>query len=516
MLVPAAQGDRSLGSSPAELIPIPGPIGPDNVVRDCVPMNVLGLGNVSQEAAAYETSQKESHGAVTQEFAEILFTGDIYDGVGAGPFGMAFGATYREQSFWQHGAPVEIMAYGPPRNADGSAASNFIDLGIRGIPPGFTGGSANLHQFSTVPVIDGGYDVWEGFAEINMPLWESGSGNQRFELDVAARYSDYSTSGGINSNKIGINFQVAEAFRIRATSSRDVREPTFAERFNLQGGGGRIDDPLNGGNEFEITLTSGGNPLLAPEEADTITAGFVLTPPGAPGFQFSMDWYEIDLEGAVGQLGAQRIVDDCDAGDLSLCALITRDPLTTLVTNVRNVFLNINKAKVRGIDYELLWNPEINWSSSQDESLSFRLLAGRQLEDSTTGVSGIAADNSNLYTQPDFTAIASANYSVGPYGVRLQQRYIPGDTVRDRRWTEGVDVDDNTVEGQTTTDLTLSYTSDMASGSTWQTSLSITNLFDVDPPVVASFGQRGSSQTSSLDNFDTYGRRYIVNFRYNF
>jgi len=515
-LVPAAQGDRTLGNSAADLVPIPGPIGPDNVVRDCVPMNVLGLGNVTPEAAHYVVSQKESHGSVEQKFAEILFTGDLFDGIGAGPFGMAFGATYREQSFWQYGAPVELMAYGPPRNADGSASSNFIDLGIRGIPPGYTGGSANLHEFSTVPVIFGDYDVWEAFAELNLPLWESGSGNQRLEIDVAGRYSDYSTSGGINSNKVGINLQLSQSFRFRYTQSRDVREPTFAERFNLQGGGGRVNDPQTGTNGVEITTTSGGNPDLNPEEADTVTAGFVLTPGGAPGFQFSMDWYEIDLGGAVGQLGAQRIVDDCYGGDQSLCALVTRDPITQAVTNVRNVYLNVSKAKVRGIDYEMLWNKEVDWFSNQNESLSVRLLAGRQLEDSTTGVTGIKVDNANLYTQPDLTAVLSANYRVGPFGLRLQQRYRAGDTMLNATWVEGVDIDDNTVEGQTTTDLVLSWTNDMASGSTWQASLSVTNLFNSEPPVVAAFGQRGSSQTNPLNPFDTFGRRYMLNFRYSF
>lgn len=517
-LVAAAQGDRSLGTSGSDLIPIPGPIGPDNVVRDCVPMNVFGLGNVTPEAAAYVVSQKESHGAVAQEFAEVLVTGDLFDGIGAGPFGIAFGATYREQSFWQYGAPVDIMAYGPPRNADGSAGANFLDLGIRGIPPGYTGGSANLHEFSTVPVIFGDYDVWEAFAELNLPLWESGSGNQRFELDVAARYSDYSTSGGVNSNKVGINFQLAQPFRFRATVSRDVREPTFAERFNLQGGGGRVDDPQTGNLGVEITTTAGGNPNLSPEEADTVTAGFVLSPTGAPGFQFSMDWYEIDLEGAVGQLGAQKIVDDCFAGDAELCALIQRDPFTQAVTNVRNVFLNVNQAKVRGIDYEMLWSKDTNWfsGSGQSENLSVRVLAGRQLEDSTTSVTGVYDDNSNLWTQPDLTAIVSANYRIGPYGIRLQQRYRPGGTVLNDRWVQGVDIDNNTVQGQTTTDMVLSYSGELGNGASWQTSLSVTNIFDTDPPVVASFGQRGSSQTNPLNSFDTFGRRYMLNFRYSF
>ena len=40
---------------------------------------------------------------MTQEFAEVLFTGDIWDGYGPGAFSMAAGATWREQWFWQRG-----------------------------------------------------------------------------------------------------------------------------------------------------------------------------------------------------------------------------------------------------------------------------------------------------------------------------------------------------------------------------------------------------------------------------
>jgi len=502
--VPAPQGDATLGG-PADLVPIPGPIGPD-VVDNCKPLNVLGQGNASASAANYVTSQKEGFGRVSQDFAEILFTGDISEGIGAGSFALAVGATWRQQSFWQYGAPVELMAYGPPRNAP--------QIGIRGFPPGFTGGSANLHEFSTVPVISGGYDVWEAFGELNLPLFESDDGNRAFEVDVAARYSEYSTSGGINSNKIGVVWQIVEPIRFRATQSRDVREPTFAERFNLQGGGGTVNDPVLGGASFPITTASGGNPNLKPEEADTVTAGFVITPGKAPGFQFSVDWFDIDLSDAVGSLGAQRIVNGCFAGDQSLCALISRDPVTQVIGTVRNVFLNIDSARVRGIDYELHWGMEPNLFKNQTENLTVRVLAGHQLEDSTTLSSGVTNENQNEFSQPALTGLASLRYQIGSYGFNLQQRYI-GPSRLNNDWLEGVDIDDNTVASQMTTDLTLFYQHEMPNGSEWQASLAITNLLDEDPPVIASFGQRFSSQTVS-NNFDTYGRRYMFNFRYGF
>jgi iron complex outermembrane receptor protein len=515
--VPSPQGDASLGG-PDELVPIPGPIGPDNVVRDCTPLNVLGQGNASRAAQRYVWTPKAGESSVDQEFAEVLLNGDLWEGYGAGPFAMAAGATYRNQSFWQRGLPVDIMAYGPPLNEP--------QLGIRGIPPGYTGGSANLHEFSTVPVIKGGYHVWEAFTEFNLPLWESGP--RRFELDIAGRYSDYSTSGGINSWKAGMDFAVAAPFRLRGTVSRDVREPTFAERFNLQGGGGAVTDPRDG-NIYEITVTAGGNPALDPEKADTVTAGFVYQPQRVQGLQISVDKYRVDLSGAVGQLGQQRIVDGCYIdGNQDLCDLIRLDS-TNLIQNVRNVYLNIAKAKVRGIDYEVLFNTEPDFFPGASEALSMRVLAGRLIEDSTTAPGGLPVDNAGAYFEPDFTALATVNYQVGAFGVTLQQRYIPesdlqsGFGQRFAQFEPGVapppgnyaTVDDATIQSKMYTDLTFAYQQDLSGGQTWRTSLTVQNLFDADPPIVPSFGQRFSSQTTP-DNYDTYGRRISLNFDYRF
>ncbi len=530
--VPAAQGDSSLGNGdPTFPVPIPSPVGPD-AIPNCVPMNIFGQGNVSPAAADYAVSEKSGVGAVTQEFAEVLFTGDIYEGYGPGPFSMAVGATWREQWFWQAGLPVDLMRYGPPVNAP--------NLGIRGIQGGFTTGSPNLHEFSTVPTINGGYDVWELFTEFNLPLWESESGAQRLELDVAGRYSDYSTSGGINSHKLGVNLKMAEFLRFRTTLSRDVREPTFAERFDVQGGGGSITEhaianiptpdglprPGSVATVFQITSTALGNPSLAPEEADTITAGFVLEP-ARTGLQVSVDWYDIDLSGAIGQLGVQRIVNECNLDPAnSLCQYVFRDPATRAVTAVRNPWLNINNARVRGLDYELVWNRDLDVLSSMDEQFTLRFLAGRLLEDSTTTPGGQPTDLSGQLGEPENRALLSARYRFGDFGVGWQQRYIGeaelnGAAITFVQFQPGLvttgtqlTIDDATIDAKTYSDLSFFYNREMASGQRWELSLSLTNAFDEDPPVIPSFDQRFSSQGNPANAYDVYGRRWLLGFRY--
>jgi outer membrane receptor protein involved in Fe transport len=73
------------------------------------------------------------------------------------------------------------------------------------------------------------------------------------------------------------------------------------------------------------------------------------------------------------------------------------------------------------------------------------------------------------------------------------------------------------VESQTSTDLTFSYdASEKNANAHWRAAIAISNLFNVDPPVVADFGQRFSAQSITPNNFDVYGRRYLFSFDYRF
>lgn len=500
--VPASIGDDSLGG-PADLVPIPGPVGFDNTIRDCVPLNIFGTGNVSQEAQRYVVSPKEGVGTVTQEYAEVLLTGDIAEGIGAGSFSLATGWSYRAESFWQRSLPRDLMRFGPP--------TNVPELGIRGISAGWAG-NRNLHQFSDMPAVHGEFDVSEVFAELDLPLLSTARG-RTLTTNLAWRYSDYSLSGGITSAKIGADFGITEGLRLRATLSRDVREPTFAERFDFQGGGGSIQDPAFGGQQFQTTSIGVGNPELDPEEADTLTAGFVFQPSAAPGLQVSLDYYEISLTDAVDQLGLQAIVDQCyETG--ALCEQVDRDPVTNVVSLIRNPFLNLADAFVSGVDLDVLWNGRVNFLSRGDEALSLRLLVGKQMENSETPPGGRKIDNSGSIDFPQLTVSATLNYRVGPYRFRLQQRYID-ETILNINWIEGVHIDDNTVESQSWTNLSFSYLQDLADGRSWEASLMLNNAFDVEPPVIASYGDRGGAQTVS-NNYDVFGRRFSLGFAYNF
>ena len=457
---------------------------------------------MSRQAVDYTQSDRIELSKVEQDFAELLVSGELLQGW-EGPISFAAGLSWRDQSFSQY-VLSDVYDLGPPQNAP--------ELGIQGISSGYSGGSASLHRLSSQRNASGALDVWEAFTELNIPIWAVEAGPQRLDTTLAYRSSEYSRSGRIESWKLGLDFQLIEDLRLRATKSRDVREPTFTELFNNRGGGGASIDTGSGPLLF-ITASSDGNPNLRPEIGDTTVTGLVYQPSWIPGLQMSSDWYDVKIKDSVGSLGAQRIFDECKRGNTSFCSAIDFDA-AGIVTLIRNGYVNVNQARVKGMDFEASYRAEPDFFNGTDESLTLRMLAGFIKERSDTPLGGTALDVAGALGSPDVTGNATLSYSVGPYNVRLQQRYITS-TTRDIRWKEGVDVDDNSVASGNYTNMQVGYTTEREDGSTWRISLNVTNLFDRSPPIVANYSTAGTAQ-SIPNGYDLYGRRYQLSFGLDF
>lgn len=493
--------------------PLYSPIGLDNTVSSCVPYNVMGNGNVSQAAVDYVGTDKFGIGEVSQEFAELLLTGELYEGWGYGPVSLAAGLTWRDQSFFERAAPADVDALGPPRNDPA--------LGIQGFPAGIAlNGSPNLHQFSTVPNVFGQYDVWEYFAEVQSPFWASESGAQKVGGSAAFRSSDYSSSGRVDTWKIGLDIEVYEDLRVRLTRSRDVREATFAERFDQQGGGGSVNDPTRGNANSQITSVAVGNPDLNPEFADTVVAGFVFQPSWLEGFQLSSDWYQVDVQDAISQLNVQRVVNECASGNASFCQYVERDD-QNIIGRVFNPFFNLASQYVEGVDTELSYRFEPDFLGSLSETFRLRVLYGHILERSNKATATAASiDVTGGLGTPANTATVIANYGIENWTMQLQGRWI--DSVRLGRIggggilaITGIDFDDADVASNAWFNAQVGYTGETSNGASWNATFAIQNVFNRNPPIIPSFSSRGGSQSVS-DTYDAEGRRYQLSVNYSF
>ena len=493
-------------------IPLEAPIGLDNTISDCVPFNVMGSGNMSREAFDYIHTDRFARGQVDQDFAEMLVSGDLHEGWGAGPVGFAFGLTWRDQEFIEGAEPVEVDKLGPPINVP--------SLGIRGFPPGVFGGSANLHALSTVPHIGGQMDVWEWFGEVDIPIFENEGlfgQTQRMSTNLAFRQSDYSRSGTVDSWKIGLDYQVMEDLRLRLTRSRDVREATFFELFDAQATVANVQDPRFNNEVFTFTQVQGGNPNLSPEIANTVTAGVVWQPSfnsWINGLQLSVDWYKVELTDTVDLLGPQRIVDECEQNGI-LCGQIERNPTTGQLSRLFNTYLNVAEAASEGVDFEVAYRTEPNFFGNQIENLNIRWLTGYLKERSNTPLGGSPQDTSGTTAFPDLTSVITGSYAVGPWTFQLQARYI--DTVvQNINWVEGVDVDDNTLPSMTWWNTRLGYNGELDNGATYSVNFNIQNVFDRDPPIRPGFSDFGGGTQGFGPPYDIFGRRYTLDFNYSF
>lgn len=506
--VPALQGRTKITVDGT--VPLVSPIGGDDgTISGCVPVPLMGHGRITQAGADYITTPKWGIGVVEQDFAELLVRGELAEGWGAGPLSLATGLTYRDQSFHDGAYPVLIDQFGPPFNAP--------NLGIRGIATTWSNGSPNLHQFSTVSAISGGYDVWEVFGELNVPLWRSSSGDQRLGSSFAYRSSDYSSVGRFESWKVGLDFQLVRDLRMRATQSRDVREATFSERFDNSPTGGTVLDPARNQASSTVTVTSAGNPNLTPEAADTTVIGLVYQPRWAENLRMSIDRYEVDVEDWIATLGAQRVVDECNTSNV-LCEYVFRDDQGVL-SRVLSPYLNLDSGRALGTDFEIVYASDIDLFASQDESLSVRFLAGKLDERSSTVAGGLPAEFAGTRgatgTFPDLTANVTVSYRVGAWSVQLQERFID-EVILNRLWVEGVDVDKNTIASSAWTNLVLGYGSSMGNTGNWRLTLSVQNLFDKDPPIIPSAGDTRFGAQATDTTYDEWGRRFQLGFNMEF
>jgi outer membrane receptor protein involved in Fe transport len=212
-------------------------------------------------------------------------------------------------------------------------------------------------------------------------------------------------------------------------------------------------------------------------------------------------------------LGAQRFVDECRGNSSSsLCDFIVLNP-SNEISRVFDTYQNVAAARVRGVDYELAYRMEPNFFGDQTESFTVRTLAGFVAERSNTAQGGSPVDVSGGLATPELTGVLTTNYSVGPFSWMMQGRFRD-EALINTTWTEGVEVDKNTVSSYTYWSTMLSYNGETASGATWRVGLNVQNLFDKRPQQVPGTASERFAPQSLTG--DVYGRRYNLNVNYSF
>src|SRR5690606_22942003 len=288
----------------------------------CVPLNMFGRNNETQQARDYIHDVAFTDTEVTQHAAEFLVTDSPFE-LWAGEVSVATGVSYRRDFLDQigcdvGGCPIPLVGFGPVRTPI-DANGNPI---YKGLPPALIG--RQIMELTTGALIVGGYDVKEAFGEMQIPVLRNAPLAQGMDVNLAARYADYEGSGGIWAWKMGLDWQIVEDLRFRLTRSRDIRAASLAERYDQSTGGANVTDPFLNDAVYIVSTMQGGNPNVLPEYADALTFGAVYQPSWLPDFSASVDVYDIQLTDAISLLGLADIVNECYRVG-AFCDMINRD-----------------------------------------------------------------------------------------------------------------------------------------------------------------------------------------------
>ncbi|KGM57428.1 TonB-dependent receptor [Lysobacter arseniciresistens ZS79] len=403
-------------------------VNEQNIIDGCVPFNPLApAGTMPQEQLdAILFTAQDAFQNRSESFTANL-SGEIVELPG-GMMGFAAGIESRKESGFDR--PDAFVA------------------------AGYTSGNSRLPT-------SGEYDLDEIYAELLIPVLADVPGAQLLEFSVASRYSDYSNFGDTLNSKFGFKWKPFEDLMVRGNWAEGFRAPSIqtlyrgiADSYESFGDICSSDNPgltatiaaacaadgvpadfiqrTNGGDGYFgqtiYPFSFGGNPNAGPETSTSETLGLVYSPSYVDGLNVTLDWWSVEIEGALSTLSVATILDECYAqGNQTACSLFTRDPVNYQITSMILAPANLAVINVEGYDLGVDYRfPETSFG---------RFTAG--LNASYTSKYDIqqteTAEPENvvgMYFNQDpnwrLRANGSLDWSMGDFGVTWITRYYSG------------------------------------------------------------------------------------------
>jgi iron complex outermembrane recepter protein len=360
----------------------------------CVPVNLFGPdGSITPAQVEFlqEDSSVQTRTSLAQARATI-----------SGDFGAALP--------WSEDA-ISFALGGEYRQQKASIASDT--LGQSGDLGG--GGGATINT-------TGGFDVYEAFGELIAPIVQDRPFFHSLTVEAGIRYSKYTVDApgtpkfNTTTWKAGGSWEPVRDVKVRGNYSRAVRAPNINELFaplnsiltaltdepcasiddtgkairgvpsgNLAaiclaqgatpGQLGTIPIPTAG----QANVTTGGNPLLKPEKADSWTIGVVVQPEFLPGFSMSVDYYNIKVNQAITTPTVDDLLTACfgtdpqnppaGAATSPACTVIRRNPLTgslagdpTTTPGLFQPTSNLGRLTTDGVDVTMNYNTDLGFA----------------------------------------------------------------------------------------------------------------------------------------------------------
>jgi outer membrane receptor protein involved in Fe transport len=481
--------------------------------QGCQPLNIFGV-NPNQSAAALDYvlgDPQRRQQFELREFAAEASTNDI-PSWGA-PISLAVGVEARRES-----VSGEV-----PREYD----------------PNF----GNTWRYGNFVATNGHYDAVEGYVETLVPIL------QGLDFNGGFRYTDYSTSGGTNSWKLGLTWRPISDLTFRATRSSDIRAGNLGELF-APGTAltNAVTNPWDNGNSLRYLQQLMGSTKIKPETASTDVFGIVFQPRMVPGLQASIDYFDIQVDDVISSLSAQQEVDACYYNQVQKYCdnlLLNNYGLPSSGTGqpvIIRYYENLNKLTEKGMDFEVSYPIDLSSLWSPLGRLTLHATATHAINyTSNNGVTSINVAGSN---SPRNTSVIAPNwigrfetmYNQESWSFNLVTRFISSGNMDDasNKYIQcsanctpatGIYRTSNVTHapGQVVFDGTLTKRLDLFGAKETSVYLAVRNLLNRQPPVMASpsSGYYGAENTPAYPQthyflYDYLGRQFTLGARVQF
>ena len=416
----------------------------------CLPVNLFGPGPISSAAFGFFDANDLSRASISQTVGNASVSGDFgrFFSLPGGPVQFSFGGEYRR----------ETSRFDP--------SANFVN--------------AVFLLYNEPPVVTpshGSFDVKEAFGEINAPILKDRPFAKILSVGAAYRFSNYSTAGNSNTYQFNGIYAPVSDISFRGSYGEAVRAPNIGELFQPPIGAGTfLVDPctpqeINNGTQYRVANcqallkqygassnlslqtgniingTQSGNVGLKPETARTWTAGVVLRPHWIPGLTASIDWYNIDLRGAISIVTPSALANLCvDSPTIAnqFCANITRYNGTQTVPGATKPVLgqvvgftvqpqNVARFQTAGADL----NIDYVLHTRKAGIFDVRFVGGYLNKLSLVGIPGaVPSDDVDQFGRPQWNFNLSPTWSLGGLTISYNLRWIDATRTQPKQTTD--------------------------------------------------------------------------------
>jgi len=426
--------------------------------------NGIDLGSEEGQANMKATTLQNSGSTFDQYYAGIGF--DMFDL----PGGMAahyFGVEYFEQTY------EDIY--------DGQSEAGLI------------GGSAGNSS-------SGERDVTAVFFESVLPVSDT------VEVNIKARYDDYSDFGDKLSPAVSARWEVMEGVVLRGSYSESFRAPGLdllnaARTFSAEGA---IDYASGSTTERQYDTYYTQNPDLDAETSDYTNLGAAWDV--NDNLSLKLDYFQLSIDNVIQSKSLQALLSDEAAGlitavspdtDTSNETFYLKRASSGALLEAGTSYFNGAGFEIEGLDFTINANLETEFGDFRFNNVNTFTLSYDE------EVGGVVQDTSGWSGQPDLKSVATLSWSLNDHSLAWNMTYTDSTSENEQDLDgDGYYEKSGKLDSWLIHNLTYSY--DM--GEYGAVTLTINNLTDEDP-VLSSSGT-----WDDQDLYNNFGRDYRVNY----